>query len=186
MKRVYYAVEEINSKGEWLDGTGSYDKKDAERFAQEVEQYHPGQPGRLKESEEIYVFLVRNFRYCTPLSEDTLKLPMPMFVVGYEDMQYLIETKGLVDLNIEILTVDKPVAAEQERLAYFVCKEGDQEVLYGVAYPDMDTARAAADEDSAQEQEFWKQAPDSDLKEAALSRSYAVMDAPIYRRETGA
>ena len=92
MKRVYYAVEEINSKGEWLDGTGSYDKKDAERFAQEVEQYHPGQPGRLKESEEIYVFLVRNFRYCTPLSEDTLKLPMPMFVVGYEDMQYL---KGL-------------------------------------------------------------------------------------------
>jgi hypothetical protein len=67
-----------------------------------------------------------------------------------------------------------------------VCKEGDQEVLYGVAYPDMDTARAAADEDSAQEQEFWKQAPDSDLKEAALSRSYAVMDAPIYRRETGA
>jgi len=49
MKRVYYAVEEQNPQGEWIDGTGSYDKKDAEHFAQEVEQYHPGQQGRLKE-----------------------------------------------------------------------------------------------------------------------------------------
>lgn len=186
MKRVYYAVEEQNPQGEWIDGTGSYDKKDAEHFAQEVEQYHPGQPGRLKESEEIYVFLVRNFRYCAPLSENTLKLPMPMFVVGYEDMQYLIETKGLIDLNIEVLTVEKQVTPDQERLAYFVCKEGEQEVLFGTAYSSIEEAKAAADEDSTQEQEFWKQEPDSALKEAALSRSYVVMDAPIYRRETGA
>ena len=183
MKRVYYAVEEQNPQGEWIDSTGSYDKKDAEQFAQEVEQYHPGQPGRLKESEEIYVFLLREFRYCTPLSETTLKLPMPMFVVSYEDMQYLIETKGLVDLSIEIMTVDQAISDSQERLAYSICKEGEQEVLLGVAYTDMEQAREAAEENIKDDQEFWNQEPDSDLKTAALARTYAVMDAPIYRRD---
>ncbi len=182
MKRVYYAVEEINKEGEWVDGVGSYDKTDAERFAQEVEQYHPGQPGRLKESEEIYVFLLREFRYCAPLSENTLRLPMPMFVVEYEDMQYLIENKGLVDLNMEILTVSEPVSQDQERLAYFTCKQEDQEVIYNVAYTTIEDARKASDEDLRQEQEFWKNEPDSELKRSAMLRSHIVMDAPIYRR----
>lgn len=183
MERNFYEVEELNKDGEWIAGTGSYVKKDAENFAEEVEQYHPGQPGRVVKKQEFYSLLIQKPLTCSNLSKRTDKCPEEIIIADELGIPEFIQTYGVDEFKVTVLVHEEELPETLGHGFLVHCMEnenpGDD---FGAREWDMTNLFFSdnAAEDFIHglikdEEELWKDEPDdTPAKVRSLSRRYNI------------